>query len=74
MAYFTMHNLRRFGRYASREMGKGALQAVGSIVIYVLVLWLLLSKLLPPEDKDRLSAALAMKSPQVGRFIESTTT
>lgn len=55
---------RRHSRliFVMKEIGKGALQAIGSLTVYLLVLWLVFSKLLK-NSNGLIARALAMKAP-----------
>jgi hypothetical protein len=50
-------------RFVAVHVGKGALQAVGALVIYMLVLWVLFAHVLKGNDNALVARALAMKAP-----------
>ncbi len=61
---------KRALRFAGKEMSKGALQAIGSIVIYVLVLWAVYSNFFSPNSRDTLDTALRLKAPGMSRVVD----
>jgi hypothetical protein len=71
MSWFVVDRtkLKAWAEYAGSNMGKGALQAVGALLVYVIVLWIVVYMANHSKETTNLSAALAMKSPQFSRMF-----
>jgi hypothetical protein len=61
---------KRALRFAGKEVAKGALQATGSILIYVLVLWAVYSNFFSSKGRDTLDSALKLKAPGMTRVLD----
>ena len=56
-----------------KEMAKGMLQAIGGILIYILVVWVVITKYFKrSEDKNHLKTALYIKSPGMFNILQKS--
>ena len=56
--------------FAGKEVAKGALQATGSILIYVAVLWAIYSNFFSSKGRDTLDSALKLKAPGMTKLLD----
>jgi hypothetical protein len=49
--------------FVAQNLTKGGLSAIGSIVVYVMVLWFVVSKWVKNSESSILTRALAMRAP-----------
>lgn len=68
---FTTVDRRRALKFAGKEIAKGALQATGSILIYVIVLWAIYSNFFSLKDRNTLDTALRLKAPGMSRVVDN---
>jgi hypothetical protein len=62
--------IRRVMRFVGSHIAKGALQAVGGIAIYLLVLYLIMSNFFSRKHASAIDDALMMRSPGMKRVMD----
>ena len=55
--------------FMGKEMGKGMLQAIGGVLVYVIVVWIVISSVFP-RITEVAAKAIALKSPGLYNFVE----
>jgi hypothetical protein len=51
------------GKFVGKELAKGALNAVGGIIIYALAMWVILSNVLGARETATIHQAIQMRTP-----------
>ena len=70
LAWFRLRKVKRALKFVGTGLSKGALHAMGGIIVYMLALWLVLSNFFPKLNDKLVNDAIRSRSPALSRMVD----